>query len=136
MIVGSAVNGIGVHTLFEMLYEYMPTPQDMNEGERVGENPETGEIVVRKVEVEEPFSAIVFKTIFDPFVGKISVFKVNSGKLTKDSEVLNSSKGKKERVANLFFIRGKNQLDTEEVRAGDIGATTKLQFTQTGDYYL
>jgi elongation factor G len=133
VIVGSAVTGIGVHTLFEMLYEYMPTPQDMNEGERVGENPDTGEIVVRKVEVEEPFSAIVFKTIFDPFVGKISVFKVNSGKLTKDSEVLNSSKGKKERVSNLFFIRGKSQLDTDEVRAGDIGATTKLQFTQTGD---
>ncbi len=122
-----------MHTLFEMLYEYMPTPQDMYDGERIGEHPDTGDIEVRKVGAGEPFSAIVFKTIFDPFVGKISVFKVNSGKARKDSEVLNSSKGKKERLSSLFFIRGKNQLDAQEVSAGDICATTKLQFTQTGD---
>ena len=133
VLLGSSLTGVGMHTLFEMLYEYMPTPQDMYDGERIGEHPDTGDIEVRKVGAGEPFSAIVFKTIFDPFVGKISVFKVNSGKARKDSEVLNSSKGKKERLSSLFFIRGKNQLDAQEVRAGDICATTKLQFTQTGD---
>ena len=133
VLLGSSLTGVGMHTLFEMLYEYMPTPQDMYDGERIGEHPDTGDIEVRKVGAGEPFSAIVFKTIFDPFVGKISVFKVNSGKARKDSEVLNSSKGKKERLSSLFFIRGKNQLDAQEVSAGDICATTKLQFTQTGD---
>ena len=133
VIVGSAIGGIGFHTLFEMIYDYMPTPLEVNGGEVVGTNPETDEPIVRKVSMEEPFSAFVFKTIVDPFIGKISLFKVNSGIATKDIEVLNASQNKKEKLNNLYFVRGIKQRDTERVVAGDIAATTKLQYTRTGD---
>ena len=133
VIVGSAIGGIGFHTLFEMIYDYMPTPLEVNGGEVVGTNPETDEPIVRKVSMDEPFSAFVFKTIVDPFIGKISLFKVNSGIATKDIEVLNASQNKKEKLNNLYFVRGIKQRDTERVVAGDIAATTKLQYTRTGD---
>ena len=133
VIVGSAIGGIGFHTLFEMIYDYMPTPLEVNGGEVVGTNPETDEPIIRKVSMEEPFSAFVFKTIVDPFIGKISLFKVNSGIATKDIEVLNASQNKKEKLNNLYFVRGIKQRDTERVVAGDIAATTKLQYTRTGD---
>ncbi len=133
VIVGSAVGGIGFHTLFEMIYDYMPTPLEVNGGEVAGVNPETDEPIIRKVSMDEPFSAFVFKTIVDPFIGKISLFKVNSGIATKDIEVLNASQNKKEKLNNLYFVRGIKQRDTERVVAGDIAATTKLQYTRTGD---
>jgi elongation factor G len=85
------------------------------------------------MDVNEPFSAIVFKTIADPFVGKLSLFKVLSGKLTKDMEVYNPNKDKTEKLGGLFVLRGKNQIEVNEIVAGDIGATSKLQVTQTGE---
>ena len=133
VLVGSAVKGIGVHTLFEMLYDYMPTPKEMKEGERIGTNLETGDVEIRKVDEDEHFSAIIFKTIVDPFVGKVSLFKVNSGVLKKDMEILNPARHKKEKISNIFFLRGIKQIDAEEIRSGDIGATTKLQYAETGD---
>ena len=82
---------------------------------------------------ENKFSALVFKTIADPFVGKMSLFRVITGKLTDDTTVLNVNKNKKEKLSNIFFIRGKNQIPTNEIIAGDIGGVSKLQFTETGD---
>lgn len=133
VLVGSAANFIGVHTLFDMMFNYMPTPEDSRNGVRYGTNPDTGETVERRVSVDEPFSAFVFKTIVDPFIGKISLFKVVSGSLTRDMEVLNASQGRKERIANLYFVRGIKQRETERVVAGDIAATTKIQDLKTGD---
>lgn len=133
VIVGSAINGIGIHTLFEMLYNYMPMPHEMNGGEREGLNPITNNIEKRKVDENEKFSAFIFKTIVDPFIGKISLFKVISGKISKDTEILISNKNKKERISNISFFRGIKPLDTTEIKAGDIGGTTKLQYAQTGD---
>jgi len=133
VLVGSVIKNIGIHTLFNMTSDYMPTPKDMHNGEYEGVNPNNDEPVVRRVDEKEPFSALVFKTIVDPFVGKISLFKVYSGKLTKDMEVLNANKDEKEKIGSLFMLRGKNQLDCSEVVAGDIGATAKLQYTETGD---
>lgn len=132
VIVGSAVQGIGIHTLFKIINDYMPLPNEMFNGERIGKNLE-GEEVVRKVDREEPFSAIVFKTLVDPFIGKITLFKVNSGVLKKDMEVFNINKNKKEKISQIFFLRGNKQEEALEIAAGDIGATTKLQYTQTGD---
>lgn len=132
VIVGSAIQGIGIHTLFKMINDYMPLPNEMFDGERVGVD-SNGEEIVRKVNRDEPFSAIVFKTLVDPFIGKISLFKVNSGVLKKDMEVLNANKNKKEKISQVFFLRGNKQEDAQEIAAGDIGATTKLQYTQTGD---
>ena len=73
-----------------------------------------------------------FPTLFS-HIGKISLFKVNSGRLRKDTEVLNPNKNKKERIAQIIYLRGNKQEETQELIAGDIGATTKLQYTQTGD---
>ena len=133
VIMGSSANHVGVLTLFDMMFTYMPTPNEMEGGKRYGKSPETGEVIERLVSEEEPFSAIVFKTLVDPFIGKISLFKVNSGVVKKDMEVLNSTRHKKEKISHMIFLRGNSQIQGDEVRAGDIGAATKLQFTKTGD---
>lgn len=133
VIVGSATKGIGLHTLLDMVYDYMPTPHDMNDGIYEGVHPETEEVITREVDEKGPFSALVFKTVVDPFVGKISIFKVYSGQLKKDVEVLNSSRDEIEKIGQVFLLRGKEQLEVESILAGDIGATSKLQYTETGD---
>lgn len=133
VLIGSAEKGIGIHTLLNMIYDYLPTPKDMNGGEYVGTNPDTESEEIRKVDDTEPLSAFVFKTIVDPFVGKISLFKVYSGKMSKDSEVLNANKDKTEKINSLFMLRGKTQIEAKTIVAGDIGATSKLQYTETGD---
>ena len=131
VLVGSATKDIGIHTLLDMISDYLPTPQDL--GVYEGVKPDSGEKIHRKVNVNEPFSALVFKTIVDPFVGKISLFKVCSGKITKDMEILNVNKDEMEKIGSLFLLRGKSQIEVSEITAGDIGAISKLQFTETGD---
>lgn len=133
VIIGSASNTIGVRTLFEMLYKYMPTPQELNEGIKIGYSLDGTKKIERKVSEDEPFSAIIFKTIVDPYLGKISLFKVNSGKIQKDDEILVANKNEKEKISNISFFRGGRQITSKEIKAGDIGATTKLTFAQTGD---
>ncbi len=131
VVCASFPNNVGTHTLMDMLCDYSPSPVDMPP--KTGIDPKTNQEVERSLEDDEPFSAQVFKTIADPFIGKISILKVISGKLTSDMEILNSNKGEKEKVGSLFFLRGKNQLETKEVNAGDIAAIAKLQHTVTGD---
>jgi elongation factor G len=133
VIMGSVEKRIGIHTLMSMIYDYFPTPIDLNDGIVVGSNPETGEKVERKVSDSEPFSAFVFKTLADPFVGKISLFKVYSGVAKKDMDVLNANKDEKERLSGLFMLRGKEQIEATQIIAGDIGACSKLQSVATGD---
>ena len=132
VIVGSATMGVGIHTLLDMIKDYMPLPNEMFNGERKGHDSENEEIV-RKVDKDQPFSAIVFKTLIDPFIGKISLFKVNSGVLRRDTEVLNPGRNRKEKIGQIFFLRGNKQIPADEICAGDIGATTKLQYAETGD---
>ena len=133
VIVGSAQQNIGIHTLLVFLKRYMPCPTELFSGERIGKDPETNEDKRVKIADETPFSAIVFKTLVDPFIGKISFFKVNSGIIKKEAEVFNPIKNKKERIAQVMTMQGNKQIEVEELHAGDIGATTKLQYTQTGD---
>ena len=129
VIVGNAEDAMAVDFLLSVAKNYMPNPTEV--GENKGLKGE--EEVIRKVEASEPFSAIVFKTIVDPFVGKLSLLKVKSGKITKDSEIYNVSKDKTEKLGGLFVLRGKNQIEVSEAVAGDIVATSKLSITQTGD---
>ncbi len=131
VIVGNAEDAMGVDFLLNVAKNYMPNPTEV--GENKGLKGE--EEVIRKVDAGEPFSAIVFKTIVDPFVGKLSLLKVKSGKITKDSEIYNVSKDKIEKLGGLFVLRGgKNQIEiSEAVAGGDIVATSKLSITQTGD---
>ncbi len=129
LLVGSAEKIIAVDTILKLFKNFMPSPldRDVNVGYKGDEK------VERKLDINQPFSAIVFKTIVDPFVGKLSIFKVLSGKLTKEQDLYNSSKGKSEKLGGLFVLRGKNQIEVPEIVAGDIGATAKLQLTQTCD---
>ena len=131
VICGASSKNIGTHTLLDMLIDYSPSPMDMPS--KKGTNPYTDKTVERTLEPNQPFSAQIFKTIVDPYVGKISILKVISGKLTPDIEVLNANKDEKEKITSLFLLRGKNQIEVKEVLAGDIAAIAKLQYTNTGD---
>lgn len=129
LIVGSAEKAMGINVLLNLFKNYMSSPVEV--GSNIGHRGE--EEVERKLDVNEPFSALVFKTIIDPFVGKLSLFKVLSGKINKDQEIYNPGKEETEKLGGLYVLRGKNQLEVSEIVAGDIGATSKLQVTQTGD---
>lgn len=133
VIVGSAEKRIGIHTMMRMIFDYFPTPKEMHGGVYKGMDPDSEQELEREMSPDAPFSALVFKTIVDPFVGRISLFKVYSGTAVKDLDVLNANKDEKERLSSLFLLRGKEQIEVERVVAGDIGATAKLQKTQTGD---
>lgn len=131
VICGCAVKNIGLRTLMSMIVDYSPSPVDMPP--KKGKNPDNDKEEERSFEAGQPFSAQVFKTIVDPYVGKISLLKIISGKLTSDMEVLNANKDEKERLGNPFLLRGKTQIEVQEVMAGDIAAVAKLQHTSTGD---
>lgn len=128
---GSAYLGIGTETLIEDIIECFPSPENM-EPVRAKDVKNDKETLV-KIDEGSPFSAFVFKTIADPFVGKMSLFRVMTGKAKPDSVVYNTNKEKQEKVGTMYFLRGKNQIPANEIIAGDIGAVAKLQFTATGD---
>jgi elongation factor G len=128
---GSALEVIGINTLLEDIVECFPSP-DYAIPQKAVDIKKNEEIMV-KLNENGPFSAFVFKTIADPFVGKLSLFRVITGKLKADSTVLNSNREKNEKVASLYFLRGKSQVQTQMIVAGDIGAIAKLQYTNTGD---
>lgn len=128
---GSASKVIGMKCLLEDIVECFPSPKYSIPQKAI--NTQSDEEVFIGLDENKPFSALVFKTIADPFVGKISLFRVITGKLSNEITVINSNKDKTEKLANIFFMRGKNQIPTKEVVAGDIAAVAKLQFTETGD---
>jgi elongation factor G len=127
---GSGLANWGVDLVMDAVVKFMPSP--VYEKEITAKSLD-GSPVTLKADDGESLSAIVFKTIVDPFVGKISIFKVCSGKMTPNSSVYNSDKEKEERIGSLFYIFGKKQLPAEYIGAGDIGAVTKLNFTNTND---
>lgn len=129
LLVGSAEKGIGIDILLNMIVNYMPSPDD--DRANIGFRYESGE--KRAVDANEPFSAVVFKTMIDPFLGKISLFKVLSGKISKESALYNASKDEAEKFGSVSVLRGKTQIEVAEIQAGDIGCVTKLQVTETGD---
>lgn len=122
--------GAGLEGLLDLLVTYVPTP--LEHGPYAGFN-DKNEPVERLSVVDAPVSAFVFKTIVDPFVGKISVMKVVTGKLNSGTEVYNERAGKAEKLGKLFFLRGKNQTELNYAEAGDIVAVAKLQYTLSGD---
>ncbi len=122
--------GAGLEGLLDLLVTYVPTP--LEHGPYAGFN-DKNEPVERLSVVDAPVSAFVVKTIVDPFVGKISVMKVVTGKLNSGTEVYNERAGKAEKLGKLFFLRGKNQTELNYAEAGDIVAVAKLQYTLSGD---
>lgn len=129
IVAGSAQTGAGIDILLDEIVKYMPAPND--ERAHSGFRPAGEE--TREISVDDSFSAMVFKTYSDPYVGKISIVKVLSGALKEGMEVLNVNKEETEKIGSVHFLRGKEQLDAEEVIAGDIAAISKLSVTQTGD---
>ncbi|MDR1209816.1 MAG: elongation factor G [Clostridiales bacterium] len=129
---GSATGNIGVAALLDAIAAYLP-PAGVIRPSISAENARTGEPVVVKTGESEPFSAFVFKTIADPYVGRVSLFRVCSGAVRKDTPLYNSKKDITEKVTKLIVMRGKEQIEVEEIRAGDIGAIAKLTGTGTQD---
>ncbi|MDO8588641.1 MAG: elongation factor G [Armatimonadota bacterium] len=128
VLCGSATKLIGIQTLLDFLADSTPAPAAVA---AKGVNPQTKADEERKP--DDAFSALVFKTMADPYVGKLTYFRVYSGSMKSDSQVFNSNKGREERIGQVYFLRGKQQEATPEVGAGDIGAVSKLQETSTGD---
>lgn len=131
VLCGAAIENLGVKSLMDAIVEYLPSPNELPtiKAKKTGKD----EIVELKIQEDESLSALVFKTIADPFVGKITFFKVFSGTMTPDSNVYNSTMEKTEKIGQLFILRGKKQIPTDKVIAGDIGGITKLQNTNTND---
>ncbi|MEK6581839.1 MAG: elongation factor G [Nitrospirota bacterium] len=131
---GSAVKNIGIPQLLDTILLCLPSPIDLVRIFPVkGKNPKDGTDVQRKPDEKEPFSAYIFKTIADPYAGKLSLFRVYSGTLKADSTVLNSTIGAKERIGQVFYLLGKKQIPANTIGAGEIGVVAKLKETNTGD---
>ena len=122
VLVGSAIKGIGIHTLLDMMIDYLPNPQDLNPIEGVDMN---GNPVERKTLDEEPFSAFVFKTMVDPYFGTANIFKVNSGKIKVGDTVHVSKLDKDIQVSQLNVVTGAKMTSVSELTAGDIGCIVK-----------
>ena len=128
---GSAVKNIGIAPLIDLVINALPSPLEC--GPVTGKKPGKDEVETRNPEESAPFSAIVFKTIADPYAGRLTLFRVFSGTVTSDSTFYNSSRKITERFGNVFFLEGKSQKPVESLVPGDIAAVAKLKETSTGD---
>ena len=128
---GSATANIGVRQLLDYIVVCMPSPID--KGIQYGTNPKTGDAAERRPDPKEPFSAMVFKTVSDPFTGKLSLFRVYSGTVKSDSTIFNPNKDCSERLGQILLPEGKKHKAVSEAVAGDIVAVAKLKETTTGD---
>ena len=131
VVCGSAFKYKGVQPMLDAVVEYLPSPLDVPAIK--GVNPDTDEEVERHSSDEEPFSALAFKVMTDPFVGKLTFFRVYSGILSSGSYVKNSTKGKRERVGRILQMHANTRNEIAEVYAGDIAAAVGLKDTTTGD---
>ncbi len=127
---GSAYKNRGIQKLLDAIIEFMPSPVDIPpiDGTDMDGNP-----IVKKSSDEEPFSALVFKIMADPFVGKLAFFRVYSGSMNTGSYVYNSSKGKKERVGRILLMHANKRQELDKVYAGDIAAAVGFKLSTTGD---
>ena len=131
---GSATQNVGVWSLLDAIVSLLPSPAERGMAHPwYGVQPETQDTCERKGTVEEPFSAYVFKTIIDPFVGRLSYCRVVSGSIHADSTVLNASKHVREKLGHFYRVLGKRHVAVDSAKAGDIVAMAKLKDTHTGD---
>ncbi|HEY8818423.1 MAG TPA: elongation factor G, partial [Candidatus Limnocylindrales bacterium] len=131
VLTGSALKNKGIQPMLDAVTEFLPSPLDVPP--TIGLKPGTDQQVVRTVDDKEPFSGLVFKIATDPFVGHLAFFRVYSGTLKAGSYVLNSAKGKRERVGRVLEMHANHREEIDEVYAGDIGAIVGLKDTYTGD---
>ena len=131
VVCGSSFKNKGVQPLLDAIVAFMPSPLDVPPVE--GINPDTGDADARKADDSEPFSALAFKIMADPFVGKLTFFRTYSGVADAGSYIFNSVKGKKERLGRILQMHANSREEIKEVRTGDIAAAVGLKFTSTGD---
>jgi elongation factor G len=131
VVVGTAFKNKGVQPLLDAVVDYLPSPIDA--GEVKGKNPDTGEIVTRHPADEDPFSALAFKIMADPFVGHLTFIRVYSGQLKSGDSVLNAGRRKTERIGRLLKMHANKREDINEILAGDICAAVGLKNVSTGD---
>ncbi|OQX59234.1 elongation factor G, partial [candidate division KSB1 bacterium 4484_219] len=131
VLCGSAVRNKGIQRLLDAVVDYLPAPVDLASVK--GTNPKTRKEEVRIPSDDQPFSALVFKIVSDPYVGKLSYFRVYSGKVTVGSRVLNANTGRMERLGRLLLMQANKREDITEVFTGDIVAVVGLKKTKTGD---
>ena len=131
VVVGTAFKNKGVQPLLDAVVDYLPSPLDA--GEVKGINPENGEVITRKPADSEPFSALAFKIMADPFVGQLTFIRVYSGHLKSGDSVLNAGRGRSERIGRLLKMHANKREDINEILAGDICAAVGLKNVSTGD---
>jgi elongation factor G len=131
VVCGSAFKNKGVQPLMDAVVDYLPSPLDVPPVP--GIDPKTEETVTRDASDNEPFSALAFKIVSDPYVGKLTYFRVYSGQLAKGSYVYNSSKGKRERIGRILRMHANHREDVDKVYSGDIAAAVGLSETTTGN---
>ncbi|MFC1841270.1 elongation factor G, partial [Thermodesulfobacteriota bacterium] len=131
IVCGSATLNMGVAQLMDVIIQGFPSPDENTFLE--GTKPGSDEAIKRKASEDEPFSALVFKTLADPFAGKLSILKIVSGTVDADSTVYNATRESKEKLGQLFIMEGKKQQAVQKAVAGDIIALAKLKETMTGD---
>ncbi len=131
VLCGSSFKNKGVQQLLDCVVDLLPAPIDFKEIEahHIGIN----DLVMRKIDEKEKFTALAFKIMNDPFVGKLTFFRVYTGTLKSGSYIFNAVSGKKERISRLLQMHANHRVDINEVKAGDIGAAVGLKFTKTGD---
>ena len=131
VFVGSAYKNKGIQELLDAVVDYLPSPLDIAAAE--GTNPKTGEVEQRKADFKEPFAALAFKIMTDPYVGKLTYFRVYSGRADAGSYVYNVNKGGRERLGRILEMNANDRVDREECSAGDIVACVGFKNTTTGD---
>ncbi|MBN8788682.1 MAG: elongation factor G [Terrimonas sp.] len=131
MMCGSSFKNKGVQTALDAVCRYLPSPVDIEAIE--GTNPDTGEVEIRKPDPKEPFAALAFKIMTDPFVGRLAFFRAYSGHLDAGSYVLNVRSGKKERISRIMKMFANKQNPIDFIEAGDIGAAVGFKEIKTGD---
>ncbi len=131
VLCGSALRNKGIQPLLDAVVDFLPSPADLPPVR--GHNPKTGQEEERRPSDDEPFTALAFKIVADPFVGRLAYFRVYSGRLTAGTVVLNATKGQRERMGRLVRMHANMREDVDEVFAGDIAAVVGLKNTFTGD---
>lgn len=127
---GSGLTNIGVRSLMDGIGKYLPNPNEIAE---IAHDSKTGDPIEVVQDAADTTSAIVFKTIADPYVGKMSLFRVYSGEVKADTVLYNPNKSASEKIGKVYMLRGKKQIEVKEIMAGDIGVVAKLDKTKTGD---
>ena len=131
MVCGSSFKNKGVQFLLDAVCRYLPSPLDRDN--IIGTDPKSGDEVVRRPDVNDPFAALAFKIATDPFVGRLAFFRAYSGRLDAGSYVLNNRSGKKERISRIYQMHSNKQNAIEYIEAGDIGAAVGFKDIKTGD---